>query len=313
MLSQLALFIHSCFTIWVGAGMVIKVVSSVAHSLKVSPFTMSFFVLGLMTSLPEFVIGVTAVYRGEADLMVGNLIGATLVLFLLVIPLLAITGRGVNLPKDLSRRNMLLSLLTIIAPAIMIVDRQLSLFEGIFLVVLYLALFIMLGREANLFQQFIKKIKTKTIHHSHRLLKLVLGLGLIFISSQQIVSSAEYFATALNWSPFIVGLLLLSIGTNIPELSLVLRSVVGKQQDIALADYVGSAAGNTLLIGIFTIGNMGSILLPNHATQRIILTVVSLILFYLFARSRKVLSRKEGFVLLALYVIFVVLELMSVK
>lgn len=313
MVSQLALFLLSCLTVWVGTGMVLKVVSSLAHSLKVSPFTMSFFVLGLMTSLPEFVIGATAVYRGEAGLMVGNLVGATLVLFLLVIPLLAITGGGVSLPKDLSRRNLLFTLLTVIAPAIMILDRQLSIFEGIFLVVLYLALFIMLGREASLFDQLVKKVKTRAAHHSHRFLKLIVGLGLIFISSQQIVSSAEYFATALNWSPFIVGLLVLSIGTNIPELSLVIRSVVGRQKNIALADYIGSAAGNTLLIGIFTISNQGTIVLPNHANQRIILTVVSLALFYVFARSRKVLSRGEGFVLFALYVIFVVLELMSVK
>jgi cation:H+ antiporter len=311
MVSQLALFLLSCLTIWAGTGMVLKVVSSLSHSLKVSSFTMSFFVLGLMTSLPEFVIGATAVYRGEADLMVGNLIGATLVLFLLVIPLLAITGGGVSLPKDLSRRNLLLALLTIIAPAIMILDRQLSLFEGIFLVVLYLALFIMLGREASLFEQLVKKVKTKTVHHSHRFIKLIVGLGLIFISSQQIVNSAEYFSVALGWSSFIIGLLVLSIGTNIPELSLVIRSIVVKQKGVALADYVGSAAGNSLLIGVFTISNLGTIILPNHATQRIILTIASLALFYIFARSRKVLSRKEGFVLFALYVIFVILEVTS--
>lgn len=313
MLYQLLVFIFASFVVWFGAGLVLRVVASYASSLKVSSFTMSFFVLGLLTSLPEFVIGSTAVYRGEADLMVGNLIGATIVLFLLVIPLLVITGDGVKLPRDLSKKNLLFSLITIIAPAITILDRTLTPWEGIFLIVLYLALFFVLGKQANLFEKIVRQVHSKTPTHSYRFIKLATGLGLIFAASQQIVTSAEYFATSLGWSSFIVGLLIVSIGTNVPEISLVIRSVISKQKNIALADYVGSAAGNSLLIGIFAVSNLKNITLPNHATQRIILTVISLCLFNVFARSRKNLSRQEGFVLLALYVIFVVLEVISVN
>lgn len=307
--AQLALFAFACLAVWFGAGLVLRAVISLARSLHLPPFTMSFFVLGILTSLPEMVIAGTAVARGEPEIMVGNLIGATLVLFLLVIPLLALTGGGVRLPPNFSRRDLILALVTVIAPALLIADRQLVFWEGMLLLVLYLALLTLLSREASLVQKLLQRLQARRSSHAHRSLKLIFGVALIYFASQQIVTSAEYFASAFSWSPFIVGLLVVSLGTNIPELSLVIRSVFSQQKEVALADYVGSAAANTLLIGVFTLLNLGPIILPNHAGTRIILIFTSLILFYIFIRSKHVLTRAEALALLTLYVIFVTLEL----
>lgn len=309
--AQLILFLVSCLAVWAGAGLVLRSVTSLARTLHLPPFTMSFFVLGILTSLPEIVIGATAVYRGEAEIMIGNLIGATLVLFLLIIPLLALTGGGVKIPPNFSRRDLLLALSTVIAPTILIFDRQIQVWEGGVLLLMYLSLLTMLSRESSLVQKVLDHLQAYQNSHTHRLPKLFLGATLIYFASQQIVTSAEYFAVALSWSPFIVGLLVVSVGTNVPELSLVIRSVFSKQEGVALADYVGSAAVNTLLIGIFTLFNGSSILIPNHANARIILMLTGLILFYVFIRSKHVLSRREAFALLALYLIFVTLEVQS--
>src|SRR3546814_16263914 len=64
-------------------------------------FTMSFFLLGLLTSLPELVIGLTSIVDGQPEIFVGNLIGGTIILFLLVIPLLALTSQGIKATRPL--------------------------------------------------------------------------------------------------------------------------------------------------------------------------------------------------------------------
>lgn len=303
----LVIFFVSIATIWYGTGIVLKAITSLASTLKISAFTISFFVLGIMTSLPEFTIGITAVSRGESEIMVGNLIGATLVIFLLVIPLLAILGGKVKLPKVLHRPQLILALVTILAPTVMIADQVLTVTEGLIIIGLYLALFVSLSRSESFYSKIKASLKART-KSQHRLLKIIFGVALIFISAQGIVNSAEYFAHALGWSHFVVGLLIIALGTNIPELSLVFRTVLSRKTEIALADYVGSASANALLIGIFIVGTGSPIYLPNHTFVRLTILVTSLILFYIFVRSQNSLSRREGVVLLLLYLIFFALE-----
>lgn len=307
--TQFAIFVVSALALWWGTGLVVASISSIARSLNISAFTLSFFVLGILTSLPEATIGLTSIYRGESAFMVGNLIGGTLVVFLLVIPLLGLLGGSVNLPKVMHRKQLILSLITILAPALLIADRSLHLWEGVLLVLLYGILFLVLSSKESLYEKIVDRLRDLTHKSEHRTLKVIAGILIILTASQFIVNTAEYFAVAFDWSPFVVGLIIVAIGTNIPELSLVLRASLSRKSEVALADYIGSAATNTLLIGLFTIFNGTSIILPNHALIRIVILASSLLLFYIFIRSQKKLTKVEALVLLLIYVIFVVIEI----
>ncbi len=309
LLTQLGIFLVSALALWWGTGLVVGAITSLARTLHISAFTLSFFILGIMTSLPETTIGITALYRDEASFMVGNLIGGTLVVFLLVIPLLGLFGSSVNLPKVMHRKQLILSLVTILAPALLIADRTLHIWEGVLLVILYLVLFVVLSRKESLYDKIVSRLTRLTHKSEHRFIKVVAGVVIILVASQFMVNTAEYFATTFDWSPFVVGLIIVSLGTNIPELSLVLRASLSGKSEVALADYIGSAATNTLLIGLFTIFNQGSITLPNHALIRIVILATSLLLFYIFIRSQKKLTKAEALVLLLIYVIFVVIEI----
>lgn len=294
--------------VWLGSGLILSAASTLANSLKISPFILSFFVLGVLTSVPESMIAATAVARSEPELMVGNLLGGSLVLFLLVIPLLAIVSRRIRLPSTLARHELIFALGVVIAPAILILDRQLSLSDAVLMILLYLFLFWVMFRRQALVERLVQLTHSRTSHTGILLAKIIIGLILVYLGSQTIVSVAEFFAQLLQWNKFIVGLLIVAIGTNIPELSLVIRTAVTKKTNIALADYIGSASVNTLIMGIFTLVNGQPILLPNHSLQRIILLATGLVLFYFFARSKRELSRNEGFVLISIYLLFVWLE-----
>ena len=309
LLTQIGIFFVSALALWWGTGLVVGAITSLARSLHISAFTLSFFVLGIMTSLPETTIGITALYRDEASFMVGNLIGGTLVVFLLVIPLLGLFGSSVELPKVMHRKQLTLSLVTILAPALLIADRTLHIWEGVLLVLLYGLLFVVLSSKESLYEKIVNRLRSLSHRSEHRAFKVAAGIIIILVASQFMVNTAEYFAIAFNWSPFVVGLIIVALGTNIPELSLVLRASLSGKSEVALADYIGSAATNTLLIGLFTIFNGESIVLPNHALVRIVILATSLLLFYIFIRSQKKLTKVEALVLLLIYVIFVVVEI----
>lgn len=306
------LFLVSFVGLWFGSGLIIAEVTNIAKSFRISSFTLSFFLLGMLTSLPEITIGISAIMHGDPQIFVGNLIGGVLVIFLLIIPLLSIVGNGITFPKSFGVTRLIFALFVCIVPSILASDKELTTSEGVVLIALYIVLFFVVSEKENFFEKFSRKSKVKG-NPFFGIIKMLVGLGLLVSASGQIVDSTEYFAGLFSWSPFLVSLILVSIGTNIPELSLVVRSVFENKKDVALADYVGSASANTLLFGVFSILYGSTIVLPNHFVQRLVFIVVGIMIFYFFSRSKNKLSRIEAMFLVLVYVLFVFVEIQVVE
>lgn len=295
--------------IWFGAGLIIKSVDRVAHKLRISSFAISFFILGLLTSIPETAISINAVMDHTPEIFVGTLMGGTVVMFLFIIPVLAILGKGVKLNHDLDAKNLIGLLAVIAAPGLVILDHKVTNFEGIFLVVCYGIIFYVLQRKHG----FLDKQDTETLstkmYSFLDLAKVALGIAIVFVSSQFIVNQTLMYARLFDFSAFYLSLIVLSLGANLPELSIAVRAIISGKKDIAFGDYLGSAAANTLLFGIFTLINDGEVFTFNSFLVTFIFILSGLGLFFFFSRSKKDISRKEGFVLLAIYVAFVIYEI----
>lgn len=300
------------FVLWMGAGFVISGIEIFSKRLKISPFASSFFVLGLLTSIPEFAVGVTSVVEQKPDIFVGNLLGGIPVIFLFVIPLLALLGRGVKINHGISSANLFLSFGVIAAPAIAAYDRSVSNIEGVACIVLYVLLFFALERKKGVVSLFDKKSKFKKSLSGSMMLKIIIGTVLVFISSHYILSETLYFAKLLHVTPYYASLILLALGTNIPELSLAVRSALAGKKDIAFGDYMGSAAANTLLFGIFTLFIHGETFHIDDFLTTFIGVVGGLAVFYFFSRSKKEISRLEGLCMIGLYAVFIWFEFFRV-
>ncbi|KXK10424.1 MAG: putative calcium/sodium:proton antiporter [Microgenomates bacterium OLB23] len=105
LIANIVIYIISFIAIWYGAGLIIASITKFSTRLKLSPFTFSFVFLGILTSIPEFSVGLQAVVNGDPEIFVGNLLGGVVALFLLVIPLLAIFGKGISLKHELNKKT----------------------------------------------------------------------------------------------------------------------------------------------------------------------------------------------------------------
>lgn len=306
---NLIIFIASFFILWIGSGLIVKNVSKFSHLLKISSFSISFFLLGFLTSIPELTVGINAIIDQKPEIFVGNLIGGIIIIFSLIFPLLAIISGKIKLVHDLENKNLILVLLYLLLPLAFLSDQIINLIEAIFLIIYYLIIFYLLERK----QTFLEKITAEFTNHQRLfikdILKIIFGLVLVIFSSHFIVENTLYFSSLLKISPFFVALIIISIGTNLPELSLVIRSIKEKKQTIAFGDYLGSAAANVFLLGLLTVVNENQILLPNHFYQYSIFIFLSLTLFYFFTKSEKILTAKEGLILLFIYFFYLIFEL----
>ena len=305
---QLILYLLSFFALWIGAGLIVKAVDGFSSRLKLSSFSVSFFLLGVLTSVPEFAVGMASISQRRPEIFVGNLLGGTATTFLLVIPVLAILGKGIKLTNQLDRRNLIFSLLVAAAPAFFTLDGRVSTTEGITLIFLYVVLIAFIELKKKGILSVDGSAMRREFYSPMDILKLVLGIAIVIISSRYAVTRTILFSNEIGVSPFIVSLILLSFGTNLPELSLAVRSIIEGKRDIAMGDYLGSAATNSLLFGIFTLISGGEVLTSNHFFVTFMFVIAGLGGFYYFVQSEKDVSRKEGIVLIIVYILFIAFE-----
>jgi cation:H+ antiporter len=295
-----------CFVVlWKSSDLIVNSVSKLAHKLKISAFSISFFILGFLTSLPEIMVGFNSVITGKPEIFVGNLLGGTLVLFIFVIPFLAVFGNGLSLKHELSKKHLIISLLVILAPAFLLLDNRAAVWEGLVLISSYAFLFFVLERG-----QYSATLKQdRNFHWFKDATKIFLGVILIAVSSFILVEKTVYFANLVGLSPFIISFIIVALGTNLPEIVLAFRAISSGKKDIALGDFLGSAVANCLIMGILIIINQRDILIPTNFLLQFIFLFGGIAVFYYFTRSSRNISRREGLVLLTLYIIFLVVQI----
>jgi len=309
MFLKIILYVFSFIVLWYASDLIISSVDKMSKSIKMSRFALSFFILGMLTSMPEIGVGITSIIENDPQIFVGNLLGGVVVIFLFIIPMLAIFGNGINLTNRMDPGALFMSLIICVAPSFLVADRRVGIFEAILMILLYLITFYIVQRKQNLVESFESAVKKNGKHNLVSFLRILIGLVLIFFVSDFIVERTMEFSEILKISPFVISVVVLSIGTNLPELFIAVRSLKSNNKDIAFGDYIGSATANTLIFGVMVMINGGAIIIPNHFIQRFIFIFIGLVLFYFFARSKNRLSRKEAVILLLLYLCFIGVEL----
>jgi cation:H+ antiporter len=303
------LYLAAFVGIWVGSGIAIRSVEQLSRKLKLSSFAVSFLVLGFFTSISEMSVGINSIVENNPEIYVGNLIGASIVILLFVVPLLAITGKKITIAKEFQGFNLLFSLIVIGVPVILAFDGKIDRLDSIVTILLYAALVFIIQKKKGIFENLSAISNTSKSKTAKQLVKIILGIIIVFTCSHYIVEETLYFAQVLNISPFLISLLLISIGTNIPELSIVVRSAFLKNNQVAFGDYIGSSTFNTFLLGALTLASGKTVYMSNSYAISLLFLIVGLILFYIFARTRNTITWREGLVLLCIYLIFMTTEI----
>jgi cation:H+ antiporter len=316
---HLALFLLATAVIWMLSGMLVNATDRVAKRYERPGFAVAFFVLGFLTSIGEMSVAFNSTIQGVPQVSAGNLAGASLVIFFLIIPLLAIVGNGVETTTALRPRSLAILLCVVLVPCFLCIDGSLRPSEGIVMLLLYAALIFFIKKKRSseaVAKDAIRRVGTELTTHRRAtaldVTKIAFGAIVIFIAGKILVDEAVFFSRLLGVPPSFVGLMLLAIGTNIPELVIAVRGVLSKHKDIAFGDYLGSAAANTPLMGMLAITNGRFELESSEFIPTFLLMGIGLTLFFLFARTKASLSRKEGLVLFALYVVFVTVQMFNI-
>lgn len=288
-----------------------------AKKLRISEFIVGFVLLGLLTTLPEISVAANAIRSHVPELSVGNLVGASFVLITLVIGLNVIIRNGLPFRGRYNSSEVQLTLFIIALPAIIMLDSNLTRVEGILLILAYVFLALHLRelfhrksvRTRSFLQEITDNLNKKLAFSALHILVGVIGL---FLSSTIIVESALKIAEGLQVDASVIGMLVLSIGTNLPELTILLRAKTATAEKFAIGNFLGSAVINTAVIGIIAL--ISPYELPNFAQELplLLFLIGSAVIFALLERSTSQLTRWQGLVLVFLAIAMFLFQITTI-
>jgi cation:H+ antiporter len=313
-LAHLLRFLLSGAGIWVLTGRLVESVDRVARRLRRSGFTTAVFVLGFVTSISELSVMINATVRGAPQVSAGNLVGASIVVLLGLIPFLAILGNGVRLNNALTGSQLALALSVVALPALCLADGVATRTEGLLCLLVHGTLFYRLCRsDASSVPEVVEDVTEELVDKrpvaASDSVVIVGGAILIFVAGNVLVEETVYFSVVLSVPSSIIGLLVLSIGTNTPELVMAVRSVQKGRKDIAFGNYMGSALTNTLLFGFLALRNGPFAVEKREFVIAGLVMAVGFAAFYVLALSGNRISRREGMMLALVYGAFALIQI----
>lgn len=283
-----------------------------ARKIHISEFFIGFVVLSIITSLPEMSISVLS-SQDIPELSIGNLIGASTVLLTLVIGLSAIKYKTLIFKGRFSEKEVVMGIGLIASMILVLWDKYISVDEGLLLLGGYLFYVFYLNHKFN--KDIIKKNSSLNIHKLfHSFGRAGIGIIILLISSSIIVRSASHLAGLLSISPALIGLLLLAIGTNLPELTILFISKqnVGDQK-LALGNIFGSACVNPGILGLLAV-LAGGVKVDSFISivPSLVILSFTLVLFGIATWTGRQVTRFEGILLISLYISLIIAELLII-
>lgn len=300
------------------ANILIDNLQYIAKKTKTNPIILG-AILGFFTTIPELAVGINAIGNDISQVSLGNIWGGVIVLFTLILGTAIIFNQKI---KTDGRLNFVLpSFVYIMLSIFLAYTGRLNWRDGVILISFYfLYVKFIRGRPSSRSKDFkAGDIETKlTIkqrifgalkHWHHNYKKEInvsfLALLVILLSSHLIVNQSQILLNYFKVSPFIIGLLLFSVGTNLPELTITIRSAFKKAGDLSFGHLVGAATNSTAILGVLALFHTFTVPVDRSFTILSIVIFLVLALVLSFYLSRKSFDRWEGYTLLGIYFAFI--------
>ena len=293
----------------ISADLVVRNIKHIAAVLRIRLFAFG-ILLGLVTTLPELTVGINATLEGVAGLSVGNLLGGIIVLFGLVVGSSLILNRKISTDGNL--KTLIPEIGIMFSLVLLGLDGKFGLLDGLLMISLYFGLVYYLYRVNHSFAGggVVMVEKNKIIK---AISLAVIGVVFLLLVSHWIVDASLELLEYWNVSRLVMGFLIFSIGTNLPEISIAITSWRKKNSELSLSHILSSAFTNVLAMGMLAaIKPMSFSAGPAFYILSIFLAVI-LILFLFFYHSGKKMDRKEGVILLACYALFLLVNFWLIK
>ncbi len=289
--------------IW-GADLLIEQSERIALRFNISEFIIGATLIALGTSLPEMAASVAASVNDKAALAVSNVIGSNILNITLVLASVFIIAKKINPDRDFFAKDSTWALMPVMVFVLMIFDKEISRFDALLLLLMMGAYLLFLIQDS----QSMPKPDIDIEDHARfswpkTSLMLLLGLGLVIVGADYTVESASNIAKSFGISEWIIGIVMVSLGTSLPELVVSISAAMRGKVDMAIGNIIGSNMANTsVVLGAAALVKP----LPVDAAANMfdIVTMIMATLLLVFITANRLYSKSAGISLLIILGLF---------
>lgn len=304
MIVSFLLIIAACALLYFGADGLVGGSARIAFKLGIKPLIVGLTVVAFGTSSPELVVSVNANLAGSGDITLGNVIGSNICNIGLIVGITALI-KPIKVSLQIVRQDIMIMCGVSVLPLIMLVDGQISRVEGAILILLLIGylwhIIFVVSKKGNIeadteIDAIVAKTKPMWLNISY----IIGGLALLIIGANLFVENAIEIARMFNVSESVIGLTLVAIGTSLPELATSVVASLKGESDISLGNIVGSNIFNILaILGIASV--ISPINFGNITYIDLSIMLMFAVVLLPLARTGFIINRKEGVLLLLLY------------
>lgn len=303
-----------------GADFFVEGSSSIAKKLKVPSIIIGLTIVAMGTSLPETAVSVTASMVHNNELAISNVVGSNIFNLMFVIGVCAILT-----PVLVQRETIVRDIPFSVLCALILLGfgylawgdahgMTLGRLDGAIFLGAFAGYIIYMIRTALKARAEGKKIEIegveeledgemKLLSYPKSIVCIIGGAAAIAFGGDLTVDAASRIAIDLGMSQTLVGLTIVSIGTSLPEL--VTSVVAARKNEVDMA--VGNAVGSNIFNILMVLG-IASAISPMSLISENVIDILVLIIFsivvWAFARSEKKITRREGIVMVLMYLIY---------
>ena len=302
-------FLIACIFLVKSSEFAVKSVSNIAKLLKIGEFLLSFIVVGFITSFPETTISIVSAVKKVPEIGFGTLLGSNIADLSLILGMIALVGKRIKINNKAILNSFLYLVLTLI-PIILAYDGTISRKDGTILITTCILFVLHLFRRKHPFSKIVHHHKDKTLMQS--IIVFIFSVVILYFSASYLIKFTEALSLELLIPTIFIALILIALGTCLPELLFALRSVSSHHAYLGLGEIMGSVIIDaTLILGITAL--IQPIILERTTVLITgIFLILSVIMPLSIIRYRKGITQKDGFLLILVYILFVFVEL-SVK
>lgn len=309
MIKFILLTILGFFLLIKGADLFVDGISSTANNIKIPKLIISLSIVAFGTSAPELFISFDSLLSGNNDIVFANVIGSTIVNSMLVLGVAAMI-KPMKVKNETIKKQLPMHLAIIFMLSVLLLDRT---FDNtinmitrsdaliLFIIFIYFIFYIYRYTKSTYKIKVYEKPKWKL---PKSIVVSIIGLAAIAFGSNIAVDNCVNIANYLHVSQKIITMVILVIGTSMPELIMAITSVKKNEYDIIIGNIIGTNIFNigfVLTLPIIIFGGVSTT--SFHFPDMFIMTIAGFLL-YIFASDDKKIDKSEGTIMLTIFIIY---------
>ena len=276
--------------------------SSIASHLKIPTIIVGLTIVAFGTSAPEAAVSITSSLTGSNAMAVSNVIGSNLFNMLMVIGIAALLSNLLMEKSVLKKDLPFLVAITLLFAIFIFIGWDITNIEGIILLIILAGYIIYLIRGSKKSKNA-NDVEAAKFTLPKSIILIIIGLAGIIIGGDLVVDSASAIAIALGMSETLVGLTIVAIGTSLPELVTSITALKKGENQLVIGNVIGSNIFNILFV-LGASSAISRIPLDSSMLIDVLFMMGVTILCFIFGKTQDKYDKKEGIILIALFIVY---------